>query len=69
MDAEKERMRSVQVSKPNGAFEVIERKLFQNLVKAKSVSRFKHVAYAMAILSQNKDYFQAYNIQEFQAMR
>jgi hypothetical protein len=61
-------MRSVQVSKANGAFEVVEKNTLPE-PEEEQVLRFKHVAYAMAILLLNKGCFQAYNIQEFQDMK
>jgi spore coat protein CotF len=60
-------MRSVQVSKANGAFEMIEKNILPEPNEAKFALRFKHAAYAMAILLQNKACFQVYNIQESQA--
>ena len=59
--------RFVQVSKPNGPFEIVE--IFQNLVLHKFVSRYKHAVYAIVIPLLKKDYSQASNIQGFLAMK
>ena len=61
-------MRSVQVSKANGPFEIVERTL-QNLALDKFVSRYKHAVYVIVIPLLKKDYFQAFNIQGFPVMR
>ena len=61
-------MRSVQVSKANGPFEIVERDIPEPGA-GKFVSRYKHAAYAIVIPLLKKDYSQASNIQGFLAMR
>ena len=62
-------MHSVQVSKANGPFEIVERDTFQNLVLHKFVSKFKPAAYVIVILLRKRDYSQVSNIHGFQGMR
>ena len=61
-------MRSVQVSKPNGPFEIVERDTPEP-GPSKYVSRYKHAVYVIVIPLLKKDYFQASNIQGFPVMR
>jgi hypothetical protein len=61
-------MRSVQVSKPKGPLEIVE-KILHSPALDKYVSRYKHVVYAIVIPLLKKDYSQASNIQGFLAMR
>jgi hypothetical protein len=61
-------MRSVQVSKPNGPFEIVERKIPEPR-DGNTASRFRLAVFATAILLQNWAYFQISNIQEFLDMK
>ena len=61
-------MRSVQVSKPKGPFEIVERDIPEP-GPMQVVSRYKPVAYAIVIPLLKKDYSQASNIHGFLAMR
>ena len=61
-------MRSVQVSKPNGPFEIVEKDIPEPVLD-KFESRYKHAVYAIVIPLLKKDYSQASNIQGFLAMR
>ena len=61
-------MRSVQVSKPKGPLEIVEKDTPEP-AQDKFVSRYKHAVYAIVIPLLKKDYSQASNIQGFLAMR
>jgi NADPH-dependent curcumin reductase CurA len=61
-------MRSVQVSKANGPFDIVERDIPEPSDKQVLI-RYKHVAYAIVIRLLKKDYSQASIIQGFLAMR
>jgi hypothetical protein len=45
------------------------KEIYQNLGLDKFVSRYKHSGYAIVIPLLKKDYFQAFSIQGFPAMR
>jgi hypothetical protein len=61
-------MQSVQVSKPKGPLEIVEREIPEPEAN-KFVSRYKHAAYAIVIPLLKKEYSQASNIQGFLVMR
>jgi hypothetical protein len=61
-------MRSVQVSNANGPLEIVKRDIPEPGLD-KFVSRYKHAGYAIVTPLLKKDYFQAFNIQGFLAMR